>query len=82
MAARGKLPDAVQRKVAEAVKTNWPLLFGNIEPGKVFDTRSRIGGGDKRRDGGAFLDAAGTGDAGRALPPTSGAAASARPKLR
>ena len=26
MAARGKLPDAVQRKVAEAVKTNWPVL--------------------------------------------------------
>ena len=48
MAARGKLPDAVQRKVAEAVKTNWPVLFGNIEPDAVFDNRSQIGGGDKR----------------------------------
>ena len=48
MAARCKLPDAVQRKVAEAVKTNWPLLFVNIEPDKVFGGRSQIGGGDKR----------------------------------
>ena len=48
MAARGKLPDAVQRKVAEAVKTNWPVLFGNIEPDAVFDNRSQIGGGDMR----------------------------------
>ena len=48
MSARGKLPGAVQRKVAKAVKTNWPLLFGNIEPDEVFDNRSRIGGGDTR----------------------------------
>ena len=48
MAARGKLPDAVQRKVAEAVKTNWPVLFSNIEPDAVFDNRSRIDGVDKR----------------------------------
>ena len=48
MAARGKLPDAVQRKVAEAVKTNWPVLFSNIELDEVFDNRSQIGGGDKR----------------------------------
>ena len=40
MAARGKLPDAVQRKVAEAVKTNWPDT--------VLDNRSQIGGGDMR----------------------------------
>ena len=40
MAARGKLPDAVQRKVAKAVKTHWPDA--------VFDNRSQIGGGDMR----------------------------------
>ena len=48
MAARGKLPDAVQRKVAVAVKENWPSLFGERELDKVFEKRTQIGGRDVR----------------------------------
>ena len=48
MAARGKLPDAVQRKVAVAVKENWPSLFGERELDNVFDERAQIAGRDVR----------------------------------
>ena len=47
-AARGKLPDAVQRKVAWAVKTDWPVLFGNRDVDEVFEDRAQIGGRDTR----------------------------------
>lgn len=48
MAARGKLPAAVRRKVATAVKANWPLVFNGLELDQVFGKRAQIGGGDMR----------------------------------